>query len=83
MYKTECSKCKKIYQTEGKYLNYICDDCQREIYEKKKRGDMAVLERLRQEMEDAIASGDKAKIQNITTLYNYWAERIQREYGST
>lgn len=29
MYKTECSQCKKIYETEVKYYNFVCGECTR------------------------------------------------------
>jgi len=62
MYKTECSQCKKIYETEVKYYNFVCGECTRKNKEEEaeraahqKERDIAKLEMLRREMEDAIA----------------------------
>ena len=64
------------------YANYICDQCAREKQERKKRGDEATWERLRQEMENAIANGaPQPEIDTKTSLYNYWSDYMFKTYG--
>lgn len=88
MYKTECSQCKKIYETEVKYYNFICGECTRKNKEEQaewdaheKERDIATLERLRREMENAIASGDESLIKIRTFLYNQYADMLKEKYG--
>jgi len=43
--------------------------------------DIATLERLRREMENAIASGDESLIKIRTFLYNQYADMLKEKYG--
>lgn len=46
-----------------------------------KERDIAKLEMLRRQMEDAIASGDENKIKITTLFYNQYAEYFKKQYG--
>jgi hypothetical protein len=81
MYKTQCSKCKRTFETDVKWYNYICDECTRKQKESEKQFDMSMLEKLRKELDDAIASGDQSKIDTATQFYNSWLSSCKRKYG--
>ena len=82
MYKTVCSKCRKTYQTEVEWYSYICPKCEEEGKKKALASDVATLQKLRRELDEAIASGaDQSVIDAKNLLYKHWVEYLKKTYG--
>lgn len=83
-YKTVCSKCKRTYETDVKYYNYICERCEAEEKASQRKFDENLLEKARIELEEAIAKGEpQSKIDALTELYNSWYNHCLEKYGSS
>ena len=83
MYKSQCSKCKRIFETEIKYYNYICEECTQKQKENQKKTDLYLLEQYGKELERVKATGDEEMIKRMTELYNQFKAQFEKKYGST
>lgn len=83
MYKSRCSKCSRVFETEQEYYNFICDGCAEEAKKRNEARDRATLRKLFKDMVDAIAEGaPQSDIDVKTQLYEAWAAHMRNTYGS-
>lgn len=83
-YKTECSKCRKTYDTDIKYYNYICPQCEEAQKKAQQKFDEDLLEKARLELEQAIADGKpQSEIDALTLMYNTWYHHVIEKYGTS
>lgn len=86
MYKTQCHKCGKTYDTDVKYCtySYVCDECkqkQKEYDSHEKERDYAMVERYRKELEKYTALGDQEMIQEMSRLYNMYKDLVDKKWA--
>jgi len=83
MYKSECSKCKRVFETEVKYYNYICNECTRKQKEAEREMDLRVLAQFKKELDRIRETGDEEMIKRMEELYRQHLANLQRKYGGS